>query len=52
MFLFDKYLLFGSTQEDNFVNIKDRNLAKWSVDAEECESRELFTLLFLVLGRR
>lgn len=52
MFFFDKYLLFGSTQEDNFVNIKDRNLAKQSVDAEECERGELFILLFLTLGQR
>ena len=46
VFLLDKYLLFGSTQEDNFANIKDRNLAKHSVDAEECESWELFIISF------
>lgn len=52
MFLLDKYLLFGSTQEDNFVNIKARNLAEQSIDAEGCESGELFILLFLMLGHR
>lgn len=46
MFLLDKYLLFGATQEDNFANMKDRNLAKRSVDAAECENRELFMSLF------
>lgn len=50
MFLLDKYLLFGTTWEDNFVNINDRKLAEQSVEAKECESRELFTLLFLTLG--
>lgn len=52
MFLLDKYLLFGSTWEDNFVNIKDRKLAEQSVEVEECESKELFTPLFLTLGHR
>lgn len=48
MFLLDKYLLFGSTQENNFVNIKDGNLAEQSTDAEECESGELFILFSVV----
>lgn len=38
MFLLDKYLFFDSKWKDNFTNIKDRNLAKQRVDAEECES--------------
>lgn len=38
VFLLDKYLLFGSTLEDNFANIKDRSLAKHSTEAKECES--------------
>lgn len=38
MFLLDKYLFFNSKWEGNFTNIKDRNLAKQSVDAEKCES--------------
>lgn len=46
MFLLDKYLLFGSTLEDNFANIKDRSLAKHSTEAKECESWELFIISF------
>lgn len=37
-FLLDKYLLLGSTWEDNFAKLKDGNLAKPSTDAEACEN--------------
>lgn len=44
MFFLDKYLFFVSKREDGFANIRDRNLAEQSPDAEECESTGLFII--------